>query len=253
MSTSTGKTIAKARELLEQAPDGIRYAELHQRITEALPGVPPNTIHGALHKFRTKLPEDIYQPARGLYSHIKFREEVTLAEQVLPQKLATTKVKEEAFYQPFADWLVNELEECTRAIPVGRNIFKDKWGTPDVLGILEANHSDIIKLPMEIVAAEIKLDLNNLITAFGQACSYKLFSHRAYLVVPENSSDENISRLDALARIFGIGLILFNALNPKNPSFTIRARAGRDEPDMFYVNKYLKLIEPILFSYQRHK
>ncbi len=166
----------------------------------------------------------------------------------LPPKPAAPKVKEEAFYEPFADWLVNELEECTNAIAVGGNAFKDKWGTPDVIGIREAKRGDLIKPPTEIVTAEIKLDLNGLITAFGQCCSYKLFSHRAYIVVPKNAADEDISRLDALSRIFGIGLILFDATNPKEPDFTIRARAARHEPDVFYVNKYLKLIEGNLFG-----
>lgn len=141
-----------------------------------------------------------------------------------------------------------ELEECTNAIPVGGNVFKDKWGTPDVIGIKEAKRSNIIKPPTEIVAAEIKLDMNGLITAFGQCCSYKLFSHRAYIVVPQNSTEEDISRLDALSRIFGIGLILFDASNPKEPGFSIRSRAARHEPDVFYVNKYIKLIESDLFG-----
>lgn len=248
MSTSTGKVITKARELLARVPDGIRYAQLHQQIAAAFPDIPQNTIHGALHKFRTELPSEIYQPSKGLYRHVSFREETGGAEASLPPKPAVPKTKEDAFYQPFADWLVNELEECTSAIPVGGNAFRDKWGTPDVIGIREARRSDIIKPPTEIVAAEIKLDLNGLITAFGQCCSYKLFCHRAYIVVPQNSSDEDISRLDALARIFGIGFILFDATNPKEPAFSIRVRAARHEPDVFYVNKYIKLIERDLFG-----
>lgn len=110
MSTSTGKVIAKAREFLADVPEGIRYAQLHRQIATAFPNIPPNTIHGALHKFRT------------------------------------------------------------------------------------------------------------------------------------------VSRLDALARIFGIGLILFDTSNPMEPEFSIRVRASRHEPDVFYVNKYLKLIETDLFG-----
>ena len=45
----------------------------------------------------------------------------------------------------------------------------------------------------------------------------------------------------------GLGLILFDSLNPVNPNFTIRLRAIRTEPDMFYVNRNLKLIETRLF------
>lgn len=154
MSTSTGKVIAKASELLASASKGIRYAQLHQEIAAAFPDIPPNTIHGALHKFRTELPSEIYQPAKGLYRHISFREEVTATEVPLPPKPAAPKIKEEAFYEPFAEWLINELEECTSAIAVGGNVFRDKWGTPDVIGTREAKRSDIIKPPTEIVTAD---------------------------------------------------------------------------------------------------
>jgi len=37
-------------------------------------------------------------------------------------------------------------------------------------------------MPLEVIAAEIKIDVGQLITAFGQACAYKLFAHRSYLV-----------------------------------------------------------------------
>lgn len=248
MSTSTAKVIAKARELFAGARDGICYAHLHQAIAAMFLDIPPNTIHGALHKFRTELPAEIYQPSKGLYRHVRYREEVAPTELPALTKPVAPRIREDAFYVPFADWLVNELEECTTAIPVGGAVFRDKWGTPDVVGIREAKRSDIIKPPTEIVSAEIKLDLNGLITAFGQTCSYKLFSHRAYIVVPQNASDEDVSRLDALARIFGIGFILFDADTPTTPSFAIRVRASRHEPDMFYVNKYLKLIEGELFG-----
>jgi hypothetical protein len=143
-----------------------------------------------------------------------------------------------------------EVEECTKAIPVGGNLFKDKWGTPDVIGIREPRPSDIIRPPTEIVAAEVKLDVNGLITAFGQACAYKLFAHRSYIVVPNSSSDDDRSRLDALASIFGIGLILFSVVDPSNPQFTIRVRAARHEPDIFYANRCLRLVEDKLFPWR---
>ena len=98
------------------------------------------------------------------------------------------------------------------------------------------------------MSAEIILDPANLITAFGQACSYRLFSHKSYIVVPDNSSEDDIARLDALSRIFGIGLVIFNPLDPKDPDFRIRSCLAREELDMFYVDKYLKLVEDELFT-----
>ena len=123
-----------------------------------------------------------------------------------------------------------------------------KWGTPDVIGIREPRKSDIIKPATDIVSAEIKIDTGNLITAFGQACSYKIFSHKSYIVIPKESTEEDVARLYALGRIFGIGLILMDISDPKLPRFEIRVRATKHEPDMFYVNRYMRLIEDELFS-----
>lgn len=155
---------------------------------------------------------------------------------------------QEVFYEPFSDWLVNEIEDCTKAIPLGGNRFKDKWGTPDVIGKRASKASDIIQSPVEIVSAEIKGDVNQLVTAFGQACAYCLFSHKAYLVIPKASPEEEIARLDSLSQVFGIGFVLFNNADPKTPAFEIRVRPRRQDPDLFYANKYMKLIEKEMFT-----
>ena len=116
------------------------------------------------------------------------------------------------------------------------------------MGIYKPLASNLIKFPIEIVSAEIKIDKAGLIIAFGQACAYKLFSHRSYIVVPVKSQEEDIARLDVLCRTLGVGLILFDATNPETPNFEIRVRAAKHEPDMFYVNRYMKLVEEKLFS-----
>jgi len=250
MPTSRERIRAQALEILAESPKGVRYSELMREVQENLPGIPLNTITGSLWNLDAIKPGEVYKPGRGIFRHTKFREteaEPDITEQVVIET-PTTTIREEDFYAPFAEWIKNVLEECTKTIPLGGNKFKDKWGTPDVIGIRASRQSDIIKVPTEIVAAEIKIDSNSLITAFGQACSYKLFSHKSYIVVPVESSEGDIARLDALCRIFGIGLILFNSTQPNEPNFQIRVRAAKNEPDMFYVNKNMKLIEEELFS-----
>ena len=233
----------RAFALLAESQAGIRYSDLVRQIHDALPEIPINTIHGTVWNLDATASDKVFKPSRGLFLHVKYRE---AWQQPSPGPKA--KIKESDFYKPFADWIVNELEECTKAIPVGGNTFKDRWGTPDVVGIREPRKSDIVKLPTEIISAEIKIDSNNLITAFGQACSYRLFSHKSYIVVPSASPEEEKARLDSLCRIFGIGLILFNSEDPKDPGFEIRVRATKYDPDMFYVNRYMRLIEDKLFS-----
>lgn len=186
----------------------------------------------------------MYKADRGLFRHASFREiQITGRETAEEQRIS-----EEDFYQPFADYLKNELEECTKAIKLGGNKFKDKWGTPDVIGINESMPSDIIEFETEVVSAEIKTNTSDLITAFGQACAYKTFSHKVYIVIPKNSIEEDKSRIEALCLIFGIGLIFFDSTNTENSQFEIRVRPIKHEPDSFYTNKYLKLIENELFS-----
>lgn len=256
--TTARETVRRfAVEVLADVPEGLRYSEIERRIRARFPDMKPNTVTGSLWAFTQDLPPEVVKPSRGHYRHAKFGATSdaeaggdlapSLAGTKTPQA-PTARPKESVFYRPFADWLVNELEECTRAIPLGGSVFRDKWGTPDVLGVREARKSDIVKFPTEIIAAEVKVDGAELITAFGQACAYRLFSHKAYLVVPTSSSEEDVARLDVLARLFGIGLILFDASSPSEPRFAIRVRASKNEPDPFYANKCLKVVERELFE-----
>jgi hypothetical protein len=238
----------RAFELLEASPEGLRYSELKHRIVGDKKAFNPNTVGGTIWNLHERYPERVYKPSRGLFRLTKFKAEESdeLKEDLVPKQ--AKKIKEEDFYEPFADWLVNEIEECTMAIPLGGNRFRDKWGTPDVIGKRESKRSDIIQAPIEIVSAEIKPDVSQLVTAFGQACAYCLFSHKSYLVVSDKSPDDEVARLDALCQVFGIGLVLFDSDEPKDAKFTIRSRPRYQQPDLFYANRYMRLIEIEMFS-----
>jgi len=246
MSTKREQIISKVIDLLKENPQGLRYSEIVRRIKELLPEIPINTIHGTVWDIDVQKSNEIYKPDRGLFRHVSFRGK----DEKIMGSIATEKkgIKEQDFYRSFADYLVGELGDCTKAIPLGGNKFKDKWGTPDVIGKNESSRSDIIKHETEIVSAEIKIDDSGLITAFGQACAYKSFSHKVYIVIPKSSSEEDKARIESLCLIFGIGLILFDSSNKESPDFEIRVRPFKHEPDTIYLNKYLKLIESELFS-----
>ena len=250
MTTKKDVIINKTIEVIKTHPEGIHYAELMREVSRQLKPlydkVKPGNVDSFVWDIHEQFPDLICKPARGLFIHTKYMKngEVIAPEQIISE----IPIKEEDFYKPFADWLVKDLEECIKAIPLGRNIFKDRWGTPDVIGMQESRKSDIIKFETKIISAEIKLDRSELIKAFGQACAYKLFSHKVFLVIPKNSSQQIISRLDALSLIEGLGLVLYDSTNDENPQFEIRSRPKWNIPDMFYVNKYLKLIEKELFG-----
>ena len=236
------KILKIAREILNEHPDGLRYTDLREAIKNRDKTLNRNTIGGAISVVSSRGNyKGIEQISRGFYRSSQSK--ITLDEDD-----NNRTIKEESFYKPFSDWLVEELQEADKAVELGGRKFNDKWATPDVIGKRQSKLSDIVQMPVEIVSAEIKADKNQLITAFGQACAYALFSHKIYLVIPESASEEERSKLDFLCQVFGIGLIMFNSNNIVNPNLRIRIRAQRKEPDYFYVNKYMRYIEKELFS-----
>lgn len=248
--TQREKIINKALEILEKNPNGVRYTELTRLIKMDLFDIPDNTIRGTVWNLDETV-QEISKPERGIFFLVKYLSPEKQAESLQNRTLNEVSKKdtkifektktpsEESFYQPFADYLLNDLEECTKAIPLGGNKFGDRWGTPDVFGIYKFSDTDPVRPQIEIISAEIKTDTNQLITAFGQASAYKLFSHKVYLVIPKNAEGE-ISRIESLCLRYGLGLILFDKNDCENPNFEIRTRAIKNEPDYFYLNLYLK-------------
>src|SRR5437016_3824038 len=103
---------AKAVEIIEGHPTGIRYSQLVKQIHEALPDIPLNTIHGNVWNLEVKVPDRVVKPARGVYLAAKYAEG-TAAEPTAPTptEAAQEEIQEEQFYEPFAEWLMTELEE----------------------------------------------------------------------------------------------------------------------------------------------
>jgi hypothetical protein len=225
-------------------PGGIHYGELVKKIATAHPETPVNTIHGSIWDLATRFPEQVVKPSRGLFKP------ASADNTVEPVAIQPPKFKEEDFYEPFAEYLKNDLDEVTTVAALGGSGLKGKWGTPDVIGVYKSLASNLIKFPLEIVSAEIKADPQTPVIAFGQAVAYRLFSAKCYVVMPITISDEDQSRLEALCMLFGVGLVVFN-LDPKSPDFSIRVRAQRFSPDMFYVNEFARRLhqhDPGLFE-----
>lgn len=183
----------------------------------------------------TSFPDEIERPSRGLYVP---RTPVTapVGTPVAPQ---TPNLHEEEYYPAVAQYLMNDLEEATKAIEVGGGAFMQKWGTPDVVGLYKAKHGSLLPFETEVVTVEVKVDpaANATITAFGQAAAYRLFSHKVYLFLPETMLEEHASRIESLCLLFGIGLVLFTP-GTLSPKFTIRVRAQRHSPDPYYLNEF---------------
>jgi hypothetical protein len=241
MAGSRVKEMNFALNEMENYNTGIRFGEIYKLMANNFPQMTQGSLYGFIRDLYKSHSDKIDKPARGLYILKKFNQNVSPNVTTNPTNPTKPSIREEDFYKPFADYLENDLDECTTAISLGGNILGDKWGTPDVVGVIKPSMSDIIK-EIEIITAEIKTDTSALITAFGQACAYKLFSHRVYLVIPEQSSKADIDRLDSLCCLFGIGLITLNNMDPNNPNFQIKNRAQKAIPDTFYLNTKIKII-----------
>ncbi len=236
-------TVQKIRELaldiVAQTPGGVRYQPLRTRILEQHPETNSNTISGAIWNLDAIFPDKITKPSRGLFKAAGTDLEGDVVAFGVPVQTGSKgkKINESDFYDGFADWLRDDLGEVTVAKSLGGASLKSKWGTPDVVGVYKPLGRDLIKFPLELVAAEIKIDPQAPVVAFGQAIAYRLFASKTYIAMPNTLTEEDQSRLEALCMLFGVGLALFN-LDPEKPEFTVRVRAQRFSPDMFYVNEF---------------
>jgi hypothetical protein len=241
----------RLREVLEASPKGVRWMQMHSLVGSEHPETPENTIHGTIQRLVSADP-DILKVARGTYVLRKYQEaaasetsEGTDAESVeIPVKTAageTVTITETNLYEPFAEWLRDELEEVNEALTLGGNILRGKWGTPDVIGVLKPRAYDPIKFETQFVSAEIKIDPFQPIVAFGQAIAYRLFSHKSYIVMPDSISEDDLNRLEALSILYGLGFVTF-ALHKETPDFTLQVRASAAKPDMFYLNQVARRI-----------
>jgi hypothetical protein len=232
----------RAIEIVARNPGGIRYSALVEAISNESPETPRNTIHGSVWNLAETCPTEITKPSRGLFKPKSASEAEAVVVGETEQTASTgKKIRESDFYEPFAEWLKNELGEVTEVASLGGAGMKSKWATPDVVGVYKPLAKDRIKFPLEIVSAEIKIDPQAPVVAFGQAVAYRLFSAKTYIAMPISLGDEDRDRLESLCMLFGVGLALFDVNEPSegnSKSFSILVRAQRFSPDMFYVNAF---------------
>ena len=228
---------AEAVDVIRQHSGGIRYTALVNDIARRHPETPRNTIHGSVWNLDVIRPADVRKPSRGLFIAAQTDEgphtEVQKAEAPPLTDISKAKIHEEDFYESFAEWLRNELDEVTDVVPLGGASFR---ATPDVLGVYKPLASNLVKFPLEIVAGEVKTAPAEAITAFGQAVAYRLFATKSYIAMSTSISEDDLGRLESLCMLFGVGLALFDP-DPSEPRYQIRVRAQRFSADMFYVNE----------------
>jgi len=241
-NTITDQIYRLAEEILEKDPSGVRYSDLWRQISERDETLKVNTVKGTVLKAESDDRNSIAKPSPGLYVHSRYLRSTDSTADVSRDRSLS---RESAFYPSLAEWMERELEGVTKAVELGGSLFPGKWGTPDVIG-KKVSVGEIFEEQMELISAEVKFDSNQLVTAFGQACAYCLFSHRSYVVVPKGAAE--LDRLQSLCQVFGIGLVLFNKSCVERPSYELKLRARRQEPDYFYVNQVARQVKGKLFT-----
>ncbi len=252
--TSKSKIIAVTEEVLslKQYSNGLRWGNLFPLVEEKLKDseIPRNTIWGVVSTILKTDPDKFINKAKPgekytIYAINDAKKSSTKKKVSKASKSETApKYPEKEYYQPFANYLMNGESdahpECTTAIPLGGSKFGKKWGTPDVIGVFRAQKNEVVDFPSEIISVEIKNTSSSLVTAFGQACAYRLFSHKTYLVTPNSGDTVHIERL---CQIFGIGLVYFDPSKTPNESmFSLKLPAQKHSPDMFYVNQKIAIV-----------
>ncbi len=233
-----------ARSIIKNSPGGIRYASLGQKIIDDHPDADQTRVWNSIAYLESQFPGEIAKPSRGLYTPLTSHEGEAVVVGNEEQTTATgVKIKESDFYEPFAQWLKNDLGEATDVSALGGAGMKSKWGTPDVIGVYKCRARDLVRFNPEIISAEIKIDPQAPVVAFGQATVYRLFSAKTYIAMPNSTAETDLDRLESLCMLFGVGLALLDSQNKENPKFSIRVRAQRFWPDMFYVNEFAERLK----------
>lgn len=146
-----------------------------------------------------------------------------------------TQTRERSYYKPFRNWLLSE-EKCQMAAATGdvRKGKRGKWMIPDVVGKRDRELIPNLTLLPEITSVEIKYGVtwNELIQGFGQACAFKTFSHKTYLVVPQQIKPDYRRLLDHLCELFHVGFVVYDSeVKPEAVTFTEVLRPQPHEPD----------------------
>jgi hypothetical protein len=69
----TERINAKALELLEAHPEGVRWSELLRQIQAADAGLHPKTVNGCVWRLVEKFPDKVYKPSKGLFRLVKYK------------------------------------------------------------------------------------------------------------------------------------------------------------------------------------
>ncbi|HPD98835.1 MAG TPA: hypothetical protein PLJ04_02685 [Candidatus Saccharibacteria bacterium] len=60
-------------DILEENPQGVRWADLLKEVEKRLPDAHPKTVNGCVWKLVEKYPSRVYKPSKGLFCLVKYK------------------------------------------------------------------------------------------------------------------------------------------------------------------------------------
>jgi SLT domain-containing protein len=72
LSTITGRVNAKALNLLDENPEGLRWVDLALMIKKSDSSLHPKTVNGCIWKLTEKFSDKVYKPKKGLFRLLKY-------------------------------------------------------------------------------------------------------------------------------------------------------------------------------------
>ena len=147
---SKGETIREKITLLSlqalaSSPSGLRFSEIKRYVQTHLDPTIKQTNRPANLVKLVEISDGKFTKVDKGYYQLTTNFDMAAQEEEIISLPLSKKITEQDFYQLFADWLVTELNDCTKTEVLGGTSFGDKWVTPDVIGVLKSKPSEILK------------------------------------------------------------------------------------------------------------
>lgn len=243
------QVLEKSLEILENHPGGIQARYLVKELKEKyFPNVPEVSIRTALirvlilHTQVEKLTNGYYILKKYLYGQ---------SPESLPNsddfRKITSKFNDRLICVLFTDFLINELKEATTAYNLCGKKPKREWFIPDILGINRFSNNLVNNQEIEIISIALSCDIGHLAFAVGRTVSYKIFSHRIYILVPSEveNNEGKMNWLEIMTKKFGIGVVFYKKENHQ-VDFKVIIKPKTGTPDPSYVADYLQSVKRII-------
>lgn len=249
-----------AVEVVKHSLGGISEHDLLHRLASRFPNARKESLSKAISSIDIHWLKDIARFDCNLLVPIKLDASRSLLPKEHNAYITADKANdhdEREYYGPLKSFISEELSLHNSIYEFGGNVMPEGhwWTNPDLLGAVRPQPAARPFVQPEIISVEVKSKIgipdnansyvNNrekLFGAYSQALSYRLFSHRVIISVPEIPNIVQKSLFERRCSFYGIGLIYFSG-PPESPAFRWRLHPTSSMPDVQTLNDFMSIIE----------